>query len=152
MALRIPGLLRAATSHAIPLARSRPSPHTSAMSPPAWFLLVWCGIAATCAAAVTGVVIGGGRGSTWALVVPRPERRRFLVRTAAAGALLYPLVYGTLFEAAHRADLRAGLLLGTAHALLVFAAGRRAPVRMRVRAAAMHLVYGITIAILYVTP
>jgi hypothetical protein len=123
------------------------------MPAPSWLLLVWSGCAATCVAAAVGALVGGRAAAPWALY-PRPARgARAFGASLLAGVIVYPAVYGLLFEAAGRADLRFGLILGAAHAVLAFAAAGPATARRRaLRVAAMHVVYGVAIAFLYVTP
>lgn len=120
---------------------------------PAWLLLVWSGLVAACVAALVAPAIGGVPVASWSLApVPR-SRSHGAVWSLAAGMFAYPLIYGIAFELAHRADLRTGLILGTIHGALMFAvARRRASSRAALRAAAAHLVYGVVIAFLYITP
>jgi hypothetical protein len=123
------------------------------MTAPSWLLLFWVGAASTCAAAVTGALLGGRAPAAWALV-PRPgSPSRALAGTLVAGLLAYPLLYGLVFETAQRSDVLIGLALGTAHALLAFATSRplSAPAPA-FRTAAMHVVYGTVCGFLYVTP
>jgi hypothetical protein len=122
------------------------------MTAPSWLLLAWCGLAASCAAAIAGSLM------------PRAERdrpRSAIVRSAAAGLIALPLIYGLIFEALQKADFRTGLALGAAHGVLavLLAARRTGPhapprvqLRIAARAAVLSLVYGVTIGFLYVTP
>jgi hypothetical protein len=122
------------------------------MNMPAWLLLLWSGAAATCAAAVAGAVLGSRRGGWLLLPAVRPHRRA-AVLSLAAGILAYPVAYGVVFEATSRDDVVTGLILGTVHGIVVLLASRpRADVRLALRAAGMHVIYGAVIALLYVTP
>jgi hypothetical protein len=124
------------------------------MPAPSWLLLIWSGCAATCAAALAGSLIGGRAAGSWALL-PRPRPTgRALGSTFLAGVVLYPLVYGILFELNSRSHLADGVVAGAVHAMLLLIAARRLtlPGRTAVRIAVMHVVYGAIIALLYVTP
>jgi hypothetical protein len=123
------------------------------MNSPSWLLLLWCGLGGTCGAAVTGAVLGGSNGAGWSLA-PRPQATGHgLAWSLLAGLILYPIAYGLAFEALQRADFRLGLALGAAHAaaaLLLSRHGMTAAAALRI--IAMHLVYGMAIGFLYVTP
>lgn len=120
---------------------------------PAWLLLVWSGLAATSVAALLAPAVGGAAVAPWSLApVPRSVRHG-AAWSLIAGAIVYPIVYGFLFELLHRADLRIGLVLGALHGVIMFAVARRtSSSRAAFRAAAAHLVYGAAIAFLYITP
>jgi hypothetical protein len=120
---------------------------------PAWLLLIWSGLVAACVAAIIAPAIGGVPVASWSLApVPR-SRSQGVAWSLAAGMFAYPLLYGIAFELIERADLRTGLILGTLHGAVMFAvARRRAPSRAALRTAVAHLVYGIVMAFLYVTP
>jgi hypothetical protein len=120
---------------------------------PSWILLLWCGLAATCAAALLGTLLGGSSPASWALVPRARSVTLSVLSTIVAGVLLYPIFYGIAFEALARSSAGTGFALGAVHA--VFALAMRwqsAPPRDAARSAAMHLVYGGVIAFLYVTP
>jgi hypothetical protein len=120
---------------------------------PSWVLLFWCGCAATCAAAVTGSLVGGSAPATWSLRIRAAPGVRSVAGTILAGVVVYPPIYGFIFEAARRADVTAGLALGLAHAILVALAARWAGRADGMpRLALMHVVYGAVLALLYVTP
>jgi hypothetical protein len=120
---------------------------------PSWILLLWCGLAATCAAALLGTLIGGSTPASWALVPRARSATRSLLSTIVAGVLLYPAFYGIAFEALARSSAGTGLALGAVHAAVALTVvWRTADPRAAVRSAAMHLVYGVVIAFLYVTP
>ena len=122
------------------------------MHAPSPLLLLWCGLAATIAAAITGAIAGGTDARSWSLA-PHARSRAHALYWCLAGILAYPAVYGLIFEALHRADIRIGLLLGAIHAAIMFiAADPRRSSRNALRVAAAHLVYGAIIAFLYVTP
>ncbi|CAN5682453.1 hypothetical protein BH23GEM9_BH23GEM9_13660 [soil metagenome] len=118
-----------------------------------WFLLAWSGFAATCAAALLGALTGGLQAASWSLL---PTQRSALLATAVTllvGTLVYPLLYGAVFELAGRADIPMGAILGAIHAAVTATlVSRRNPPRVALRVALMHLVYGVVIAFLYVTP
>jgi hypothetical protein len=123
------------------------------MPAPSWFLLFWSGCAATCTAAAAGSLVGGTAPRTWSLEPRHVSAARSLATTAVAGALLYPLVYGLIFETMGRADVPAGLALGGVHAVIALFAARAAGNRGAMpRMAIMHVVYGVVLALLYVTP
>jgi hypothetical protein len=123
------------------------------MPSPAWLLLFWSGCAATCAAAAAGSLVGGKAARSWSLE-PRPVSAALsLAATIAAGMLIYPVIYGVVFETIGRADVPAGAVMGGVHAVLAVAASHRAGLpRTMPRMAVMHLIYGIVLALLYVTP
>lgn len=120
---------------------------------PAWLLLIWSGLVAACVAAALAPLIGGVSVASWSLApVPR-SRSHGAAWSIAAGMFTYPLIYGIVFELIQRADLRTGLILGGLHGAVMFVvARRRGTSRAALRAAAAHLVYGIVMAFLYVTP
>lgn len=120
---------------------------------PAWLLLIWSGLVAACVAAIIAPAIGGVPVASWSLApVPR-SRSQGAAWSLAAGMFAYPLLYGIALELVERADLRTGLILGTLHGAAMFAvARRRATSRAALRTAVAHLVYGIVMAFLYVTP
>jgi len=125
------------------------------MSPPlpSWLLLAWAGGAATAAAAVTASLLGGRSHVPWALV-PRPgSALKALTGTLLVGLVVYPAVYGLIFETLGRADLTVGAAGGVLHAIVAGLAGgpRRDP-RQAGRLAAAHLVYAVVLGFLYVTP
>lgn len=123
------------------------------MMMPAWLLLVWCGLGAATAAGIVATIIGGIPSASWSLAARPRSRFHGFLWSIGLGMLVYPLVYGLIFEALHRADLRIGLLLGAAHGLILFVTSRRRmPVRPALRAAVARLVYGAVIAFLYITP
>jgi hypothetical protein len=123
------------------------------MTLPSWLLLIWSGAAATCAAAMTGTVIGAARKGTWSLAPRESTRLHNLAWTFGAGCVLYPFIYGLLLALLHTHSATAGLLLGALHAGIVVAVN--SPNRNSARVvslAAMHIVYGVLIAFLYVAP
>lgn len=122
------------------------------MSAPSPLLLLWCGLAATLAAAIAGVIVGRTSYS-WSLA-PRAETPATAWAWSLAGGLLaYPLAYGVIFEVMHRADIRIGVVIGAVHGIAMFlAAGPRIDTRNAIRAAVSHVAYAATIAFLYVTP
>jgi hypothetical protein len=123
------------------------------MPSPSWLLLFWSGCAATCAAAAAGSIVGGRGARTWSLEPRRHSAVISLAATIAAGALIYPVIYGVVFETISRADVPAGAVMGSVHALLaVIAAHAAGAPRAMPRMAVMHLTYGIVLALLYVTP
>lgn len=123
------------------------------MTTPFWLLLVWAGLAATVVAAAAGRLLGPRTPRAWSLAPLPPSAAHALGASLALGLFAYPLVYGAVFEGLHRSDVRLGALLGAVHATAAFAfAIRRAETRVALRNAAMHFVYGVTIAFLYVTP
>lgn len=120
---------------------------------PSWLLLAWAGGAATSAAALTGSLLGGRSHVPWALV-PRPGSvLQALAGTLLVGLVVYPAVYGVVFETLGRADLTVGLAGGALHGVVAGLAGgpRRDP-RRAARLAAAHLVYAAVLGFLYVTP
>ena len=121
---------------------------------PAWLLLLWSGLAAACAAALVAPAIGGVPVASWSLAPLPRSRTHGALWSFAAGLLIYPVLYGTIFELLHRADLRTGLMLGAVHgaAMFVLVRRRRGSGRAGVRTATAHLVYGAVLAFLYVTP
>jgi hypothetical protein len=122
------------------------------MNMPAWLLLLWSGAAATCAAAIAGVVLGSRRGS-WQLLPALWPLGRATAMSLAAGLLFYPVAYGIVFEASSRDDVVTGAVLGAVHGLAVLIASRpRRDARLAVRAGGLHVIYGAVIALLYVTP
>jgi len=122
------------------------------MSAPSPLLLLWCGLAATLAAAIVGVIVGR-TGFSWSLAPRAQARPDAFGWTLAGGLLAYPLAYGIVFETIHRADIRSGFLLGVIHGIVMFViAGPRSDMRNAVRAAVIHVAYAATIAFLYVTP
>jgi hypothetical protein len=122
------------------------------MYAPSVLLLIWCGLAATMAAAIIGVIIGRTPFS-WSLA-PRAETRAGALTWSLLGGLIaYPIAYGLVFEATHRADIRIGVLLGAMHGAAMFMLARpRGNIRNALRTAFAHLFYALTIAFLYVTP
>jgi hypothetical protein len=120
---------------------------------PAWFLLVWSGLAAACVAALFASAVGGVSVAAWSLApVPR-SRSHGAAWSLAAGMVIYPVAYGFVFELLERADLRTGLILGALHGASMFAvARRRASSRAGLRATIAHFVYAVAIAFLYITP
>lgn len=123
------------------------------MTAPAWLLLVWSGLGATCAVVIGGSLLGRRTASAWALSPRSRSDARAFAWTLIAGAAVYPLLYGIAFEVLRRSDVRAGLLLGLVHgALAVILTSPGGSPRSALRTAAVHVVYGIVIAFLYVTP
>jgi len=135
------------------LARDSSVRHTGRMNSPSWLLLLWAGCAATCSAAVAGTVLGGAARGTWSLAPRVVSRARNVAWTLGGGLLLYPLIYGVLFELLHTDRTSVGLIIGSVHAGIVVALN--SPNRNHARAislAGMHIVYGVMIAFLYVVP
>jgi hypothetical protein len=128
-------------------------PTLRAMTPPSIFILFWCGFAATIAAAFAGAVLAPRTPAAWA-ILPRPDgARRSAVASLLAGLVVYPVLYGIVFEAFQRADIRIGFLFGVVHAVAAFLLARASlSDRGALRIAGMHLVYVVTLALLYVTP
>lgn len=123
------------------------------MIAPAWLLLIWSGLAAASAAAVLAPAIGGVQVASWSLAPAPRSRIHGALWSLAAGAVVYPLIYGVIFELLHRADLRTGLILGAVHGTIMFAVARRdGTTRSALRVAFAHLVYGAMMGFLYVTP
>lgn len=123
------------------------------MNVPAWLLLFWCGLAATCVAALAGSVVGGVPVARWSLAAAPRSRLHGATATLLAGALLYPLAYGLIFELLHRADYKLGLLLGLIHGMMAFLLARRGTAtRNSFRVAIAHAAYGLVLGFLYVTP
>lgn len=123
------------------------------MPAPSWLLLVWSGLAATCAAAVLGSLFGGRSVAPWALVPRTRSRAAAALATLVAGVVVYPMLYGLVFEVLGRSSAGTGLALGGIHGVAAFLAGSpRTTPRPAVRSAFMHLLYGVVIAFLYVTP
>jgi hypothetical protein len=120
---------------------------------PSWPLLLWCGTAATCAAATIGALIGGRRPAPWSLA-PRPRSPSHgLAVTLLAGMFLLPLVYGLAFEVLQQATIVTGLGVGAAHAAgSVLAARPRDEPRQAFSSAVVALVYGAAIGFFYITP
>lgn len=123
------------------------------MPSPSWILLAWVGLAATCAAAITGTIVGGGAPQAWSLS-PRARSAGHGLRVSIGlGMLLYPPTYGVAFELVGRADVLLGLIVGTGHGLIAFAITvPRYPLAVALRTLLMHVAYGTTMAFLYVTP
>lgn len=123
------------------------------MHAPSWLLLFWSGFAATLAAAIVGTALGCGAPRAWALT-PRPRTGpAAFATTLFAGLLLYPALYGILFEIAARADIRTGLIAGALQAFVVFLLSRRSlGSAVSLRIASANLVYAVTLAFLYTTP
>lgn len=123
------------------------------MNMPSWLLLLWCGLGGTCGAAVIGSVLGGSARMSWSLDPLPDSAMRGVAWSIVAGLVVYPAVYGVVFEAIRRSDYRIGLVLGAAHALIVIlACNRRLGAAAAMRIVAIHVVYGTTLAFLYVTP
>ena len=122
------------------------------MFAPSPLLLIWCGLAATIAAGLAGASIARDP-FAWSLA-PRPRSRSHaLAWSLVAGLFAYPAAYGIVFELLHRADVGAGLILGALHGLAMFALNwPRARRPAAARTAVVHVIYGITIALFYVTP
>jgi hypothetical protein len=121
------------------------------MNMPSWLLLLWCGLGGTCGAAVVGALLGGATRASWSLD-PRPESiARGVAWSVLAGLLVYPVVYGVLFETLSRSDYRIGLLFGAGHAVIAIITYRRNLTNAAsLRLAAMHIAYGTITAFLYV--
>lgn len=135
------------------LAQFREHRHSYTMIVPAWLLLIWSGLAAASAAAMVAPAIGGVPVASWSLAPAPRSRFHGALWSLTAGAVVYPVLYGFLFELLHRADLTTGLILGALHAAVMFALARRdGTTRSALRTAVAHLVYGAVIAFLYVTP
>jgi hypothetical protein len=122
----------------------------TALSP---LLLIWCGLTATLSAAAAGMAFSARLAHAWAVTAASRSRRQALKWTIIAGVVVYPLLYGVIFELAGRADLRLGIYLGVGHALLAFAGARFAASAGRgaLRSAIWHFVYATAIAFFYVT-
>jgi hypothetical protein len=120
---------------------------------PSWLLLTWTGGAATAVAAVTGSLLGGRAPTPWSLL-PQPRSvTTALAATILAGVLIYPAIYGVIFELLGRADLHSGIAAGLPHGLLAAAAARpRRNPGAAARIATIHLAWAITFGFLYVTP
>lgn len=115
---------------------------------PAWPILLWCGLAASLAAA---------------LVLP-PARQRGAPATPAnwpltlvLGIGVFAPLYGLVFEIIGRADLLAGIGFGTAHGLLALAFATRSRgslprARPGIRTVLAWLAYGATLGYLYPVP
>jgi hypothetical protein len=139
---------------------------------PSWLLLFWCGFAASLASewivAAVRAAIARGRG-----VQPTGPRLMSTPRGSVPiavllGTLVSSPIYGLVFELWHRADLAAGLALGTLHGILAglfvlvaFLRRRRkdnraTPVRplavFRVRRLVTRVLYGALLGFLYVVP
>jgi len=123
------------------------------MITPAWLLLIWSGLAAACFAAVAGVLVGGEAAARWSLAPVPHSRRHGALWSLGAGVLIYPVIYGVAFELMQRADLLTGGVLGLLHAIVIFIIVRRnGSTHQAIRAAVVHLMYGIALGFLYVTP
>lgn len=122
------------------------------MAAPSMLILFWCGLAATVTAAIVGALLGPRTPTAWALL-PDLSGWKAFGTSMLVGTAVYPLLYGLVFEVFHRADIGIGVLLGIAHASTTLVIGRpRQRPRLALRIAAMHLTYGLTLALLYVTP
>ena len=122
------------------------------MPAPSWILLAWSGFAATLAAALFGVAVGAGAPRAWSLLPHAPDTASALRASAVTGLLVYPLVYGLVFEMMGRSDLLVGIVAGSLHALIAFFLARsRGDTTTALRSAATHLVYVATLAYLYIT-
>jgi hypothetical protein len=123
------------------------------MPVPAWFLLFWSGLAATCTAALVGSALGGRTPGAWALVPRHRSTAGAAAATLLAGLLIYPAIYGAIFEVVGDATALTGLMAGSLHAIAAFALARRsAPTRDSLRTAFQHLLYAVVVGFLYVTP
>lgn len=123
------------------------------MPVPSWPLLLWSGLAATCAAALFGSAIGGRAHAPWALAGWNAPTGGAAGMTLLAGLLLYPALYGVALELVGQSSAAVGLALGAVHGLAALAvAAARGQARHALRHALMHVVYGATLAFLYVTP
>ena len=123
------------------------------MTQPSWPLLLWCGTAATCAAATIGALIGGRHPAPWSLA-PRPRSpSNGLAFSIVAGVFLLPLLYGLVFEFLQQATILTGLGVGLVHAGAALIAARpRGEPRQALSSAVVSLVYGAAIGFFYITP
>lgn len=139
---------------------------------PSWLLLLWCGFAASLASewivATARAIIARGRGAqrTGPRLMSAP--RGSVPIAVLLGTLVSAPVYGLVFELWHRADLTAGLMLGTLHGLIAglfvlvaFLRRRRKDNRdtsvrplavFRVRRLVTRVLYGALLGFLYVVP
>jgi hypothetical protein len=129
---------------------------------PAWLLLLWAGVAATLAAAIVGVPPGATLRQLRLARRRAPRNGRVApigtaLATLAIGAIVYPVVYGLVFETVARADIGFGAGLGAVHGLLAGglrllrpAAGQRAGRLFRLLLA--RFAYGAMLGFLYAVP
>jgi hypothetical protein len=123
------------------------------MPSPSWILLAWVGLAATCIAAITGTMFGGGAAQAWSLSPRARSAGHGLGVSVGLGLLLYPPAYGIAFELVGRADVLFGVIVGSGHGLIAFViAAPRHALGVALRTLLMHVAYGATMAFLYVTP
>jgi hypothetical protein len=123
---------------------------------PSWLLLLWAGVAATLAAGLAGAGPGVLIGAHMRTRGFRRHLGRFSL-AIALGTLVYPLLYGLVFETTARADLALGAGLGAAHGLLALIWTAIRPIRSshspaRLQLLLGHLIYGATLGLLYVVP
>lgn len=139
---------------------------------PSWLLLLWCGFAASLASewivAAVRAILARGRDTQRSGPRLMSTPRGSVPIAVLTGTLISAPVYGLIFEWWRRADLAAGLLLGTIHGLIAgliiliaFVRRRRkdrrdTPVRplavFRVRRLVTRVLYGALMGFLYVVP
>jgi hypothetical protein len=172
--LRLRPALAPASLPTYPFAGHPRSPNrTGTIQTPSWLLLLWCGFAASLASewivAMARAVLARGRDHPSRSGPRLMSTPRGSVPIAVLlGTLVSAPVYGLIFEWWHRADLAAGLLLGTIHGtvagLIVLVAflrrrrrdNREMPVRplavFRARRLITRVLYGAVLGFLYVVP
>lgn len=114
---------------------------------PAWPILLWCGLAASLAAALV-LPPAPARGTA-----RRPPRWPL---TLAFGTALFAPLYGLAFDALGRADLLIGSLFGFAHGLFALALLVRtrstAPRGAFLRTLTAWILFGAIVGFLYPVP
>ncbi len=116
--------------------------------------MLWTGLAALLAAAALIAPLAGPDAPRSAVFFFRPAGFADFLLLLTLGMVLYPLVYGAIFDLIHVANLVAGATVGAVHAAILLAAqtlGQRRIQRPSVTILTC-LVYGIVIGFLYVTP
>jgi hypothetical protein len=121
---------------------------------PSWLLMLWTGLAALLAAAAIIAPLAGSTAPRGALLFFRPAGFVDFLLLLLLGLVLYPLVYGTIFDLLHVATILSGAGVGAAHAAVLLLVQPLTHRRIDAPAVTVLtcLVYGIVMGFLYVTP
>ena len=138
---------------------------------PSWILLLWCGLAASLAGELVAAVLRPGRGTRRHGEASSPRLmagpRENSIIAVLTGFLIFAPVYGLLFEASHRADIAAGVIVGAAHGVLAGAIALIAAARQpadaratplaalawfRARRLLSRMTFGAVLGFLYAVP
>ena len=121
---------------------------------PSWLLLVWTGLAATLAIAAIFAPLFGSRGPRGSVYFFRPRAFPDFLLLALLGILVYPLVYGFIFDSIHVASAFSGAVTGALHgvALVAISAIRRRRPEMPGITLLLYVAYGAVLGFFYVTP